>query len=146
VSVHDDLRALRTLLEKPEHWRQGYGMRALGPHCVISGLVAMGISGATCYERTVAVQDALADAIGCKRSPVAIGCFNDEHTHAEVLAAIDRAIEATAPSSNRARSYALEPSRVTPAGARRQSFTTEGAGQGALGTMPTADGARDHAA
>jgi hypothetical protein len=214
VSVHDDLRALRTLLEEPEHWIQGYGADLLGPHCVVSGFRVISPDD---YRRECAVCEAVALAAGIEvysegELQVEVGRWNDSHTHAEVLALLDEAIAATAseelpqeggaastsaeargnpagavstergwaagalltgqcrlgPSQapadaevparrsrrragepfDRTRSYAPEPSRppLTPlVGARRQSLTTESAGQGALGTMPTADGARDHA-
>lgn len=136
MSVHDDLRALRTLLERPEHWKSGYGSDPLGRHCLISGIRVVAP-----LRRRYEVGDTLVEAVGCRDSAepwAAVGEFNDSHTHAEVLAVIDKAIAATAPSSHRGATPPAPAPQTDPARLRETS-TNASAGQGARVPATSAD-------
>lgn len=91
----ETLKAARALIDTPEKWWQKKGdeYRA-GRHCAITALDEVGGVRAT----TGPAIPALARAIGgWTEEPVllvrTITSFNDSHSHAEVLAAFDRAIE-----------------------------------------------------
>lgn len=96
MTTADTLRAARALIEKPERWAQGaVALKANGEACpatsnsacqwCASGAVEM---VAQDYKESNAALRLLYEVIG---SP--IGEFNDDHTHAEVIAAFDRAVE-----------------------------------------------------
>lgn len=105
--VKDILAEARKLIEKPENWCQGhYALSDDGADISWSDDSACRrcADGALMYvtrDQTEAEEDegywaalkAIEAAIGDKSGVKGITVFNDKHTHAEVLAAFDRAIE-----------------------------------------------------
>lgn len=88
MNTKDALIAARKLIENPDDW-SNYGWGRGGKRCA-----AHAIADATGLDSSWSAHPAyrkVADAMGC--SP--IGTWNDNHTHAEVLAAFDKAIAAT---------------------------------------------------
>jgi hypothetical protein len=86
LTARDVLVAARKLIEKPENWVQGvyrvsceYGMA----YCADGALNA--VSPGNPEGAYTALKAAM-------KSPVGVVYFNDHHTHAEVLAAFDKAI------------------------------------------------------
>jgi hypothetical protein len=87
ISTLDVLLAARKLIEKPENWcqyRYGTGSAMCAEAAILRSSFASSHSG---YSALVAV----CDLIGAKWTDLPE--FNDAHTHAEVLALFDRAIE-----------------------------------------------------
>ena len=97
MTALDVLKKARTRIEKPDRWCQGVSAQRsdgglVDPNdptacrwCAIGALAAED-HGTTAYADAVkAIQGETGDAYGA-------ACFNDSHTHAEVLAAFSRAI------------------------------------------------------
>lgn len=85
------LRAARKRIELPEHWcqnRMAHDSQLRGCDALDEQAVAWCAYGALQPDPDDAGLDALAIAMGTKL----VSRFNDSHTHAEVLAAFDRAI------------------------------------------------------
>ena len=105
MNAHDILKAARAKIERPECWTQdvfardtkGDRVHALSPNavcwCSIGACVAVASANPPNDLSYRIALDALAGVTGVAE----ISDFNDTHTHAEVLAAFDKAIEATAP-------------------------------------------------
>jgi hypothetical protein len=88
MSVLETLIKARALIEKHENWTQGKFFDNRGRRCALGALYdAEGIPYT--QSATTPSDKALRSAMG--EFP---GTFNDTHTHADVLAAFDRAIEA----------------------------------------------------
>ena len=83
----------RKLIENPENWIQGAFSKG-GAYCAVGSLFAAGIDISGPYTESPAYQ-ALEKAMGLDHTPPAgrVSYWSDSHTHAEVLAAFDRAIE-----------------------------------------------------
>jgi hypothetical protein len=82
----DVLRRARALIDSPEKWIKGaYGLRADDPHCVYGALDVVA------HMRPCRGFELFREAVGTRH----IEAWNDapERTHAEVMAAFDRAIE-----------------------------------------------------
>lgn len=102
MNTHEILKAARAKIERPECWTQDVFARDRSGDCVhvLSPNAVCWCSVGACKAVVVAdfnyfcaALDALADAMGTPE----VADFNDTHTHAEVLGAFDKAIEATAP-------------------------------------------------
>lgn len=103
MNAHEILKLARAKIERPENWTQGTYARDANRKkvgaksekavcwCSLGALVVA--SGSDLYDP--AVRSAMTQ-LGRINGQV-VWCFNDTHTHAEVLAAFDKAIEATAP-------------------------------------------------
>lgn len=81
------LIAARKLIERPENWSSrgwGSGRRRCALHAIKSA------AGRNKWAAQMAAERAIETTIGIN----CLGAFNDSHTHAEVLAAFDRATEA----------------------------------------------------
>lgn len=90
-TTHEILIAARALIDTPKKWvKSAYHREKNGLHsyCAAGALISVEAPGRTAY-------DCLAEAIGYR----CVSDWNDapERTHAEVLAAFDKAIAATAP-------------------------------------------------
>ena len=98
------LRAARALIDTPEKWGQGDGLCDRGLRCAaIAVWDAQGIvAGSTLAHRALAQAMGLDAAYSCG----VIFDFNDSHTHAEVMAAFDRAI---ANEEAKAQEFTVEP-------------------------------------
>jgi hypothetical protein len=99
MSAANNLRAARALIEDPKHWTQGsYGLDSSG-----HGVSTRRINEAVCFCSWGALVRVGIDVIGGRSAEEryldmgmgnrGVGNFNDTHTHAEVLAAFDKAIE-----------------------------------------------------
>ena len=98
--VIDLLRRTRKRIESPDHWRQGFfaankkGEPCLAKSpdacswCIVGALIVECPDDILLRLTALGAMDRKAGVIGG-----AVG-FNDAHTHAEVLALIDRTIEA----------------------------------------------------
>lgn len=90
MTAHDVLVKARNLIADPDHWGRG---RELGDdpakHCAGLAIGRVGDGDLA----AVAATEAIREAAPCASVPF----WNDASTHAEVLAAFDRAIAATAP-------------------------------------------------
>jgi hypothetical protein len=91
------LRKARALIEKPEHWTQGaYARDALGEKCPDGDERAHSFCAIGAMWRVVPSSLSVTDAANalCRAAGIktSIDAFNDSHTHAEVLAAFDKAI------------------------------------------------------
>jgi hypothetical protein len=82
-STADILREARALIDTPEKW---YPANPEG-WCIASALVE--VDPDTCIPDA---QYMLADTLGLSDATRELYAFNDGHTHAEVLTAVDRAI------------------------------------------------------
>lgn len=99
-TVKDILIAARARIAEPDKWTQGAGARAA------NGSITRVRSKEACRWCVLGAIEvetgpgpdflAAADAVECQLSdgPWLLSRFNDTHTHAEVLALLDRAIEA----------------------------------------------------
>ena len=101
MNALDVLKAARVRITEPEHWTQGAFARDAGGAEVLlandvnatcwcaAGAVSVsaGLFGRVLYES--AIKELRRTITG---SGFAIGDYNDEHTHAEVLAVFDKAI------------------------------------------------------
>jgi hypothetical protein len=91
----DLLRRARARIERPEHWCQGATTRFDGylttSYCMLGAIGSPRACGRgeTWWDAVVTLEGVIGGGL------VAIGRWNDAHgrTHAEVLAAFDRAIE-----------------------------------------------------
>ena len=97
-AVAEVLRAARAKIEKPEHWTQGVLSRDANG---TPSFYAAAHTKAVCWCASGAIFSAAGesdplDALDAFRSMIngSIPQFNDTHTHAEVLAAFDKAIAA----------------------------------------------------
>lgn len=100
MNTVDILRAARAKIENPENWCQGvYFASASGERvapwaaerwCATGAVWAVVGTGAEKYHERGPALHALCDAIGGEWQTD----YNDTHTHAEVIAMFDRAIEA----------------------------------------------------
>ena len=81
----DALLAARKLIENPEHWRQGPSSDTC--FCAMGALGHVATGTDALWEAQQALYGALPERGG-------IANFNDNHSHAEVLALFNRAIEA----------------------------------------------------
>jgi hypothetical protein len=83
----------RRRIEKRANWSQKPRFGVGGPLCAE---MAIDRAIGSTFEAGMAAKNALIDAIGRKHDGVGmqIIAFNDSHSHAEVLAAFDRAIDA----------------------------------------------------
>lgn len=79
----DVLVAARQKIERPEKWGQGFGADRPGTMCAADAILATSKK----FYRPCCM--AIIAATGAYN----VTSFNDTHTHAEVLAAFDRAIE-----------------------------------------------------
>lgn len=94
------LTAAKKLIEKPEHWTKGWfakDERGTDTNCYSPSAVRFCSWGALrragCETLTQATEQLrLAMDIDIPPDGEVIACFNDSHTHEEVLAAFDRAI------------------------------------------------------
>ena len=87
MTVKEQLIAAKALIDKPEKWCQGNAIDAQGRICASQALRTITGGGLADAE-----YEALADAMA---GPGSLVCaWNDTHTHAEVIAAFDRAIAA----------------------------------------------------
>jgi hypothetical protein len=97
AEVHDVLVRARARIEREEDWYQHDFGRNDGPVCAAGALLrARGESVEIGWHEAIhryAEYRELNRAMGSR----SVSGFNDTHTHAEVLAAFDRAIAATAP-------------------------------------------------
>jgi hypothetical protein len=90
-----DLEAARSLIDTPEKWCRGvlrlYANDGKACAWCMMGAVCHISQGAHFYERYPSTVRFLKDAIGCD----SVSIWNDapERTHADILAAFDRAIE-----------------------------------------------------
>ena len=98
------LRDARALISKPENWRQGAmaGCRFMGGDIRMSLPTTHPMANCWCaagaIKRVSATDKEFGNAIvalAFYAMPGGVAAFNDTHTHAEVLAAFDKAIEAT---------------------------------------------------
>lgn len=95
TTVLDILVAARALIEKPENWLarcpSPYEENTEGKRCASRAIWTLGERGNAATQAAASdAYKALAAVMGVERVPE----WNDTHTHAEVLAAFDRAIEA----------------------------------------------------
>lgn len=89
ASPRDVLIAARKLIEKPENWGQGCKYQRGDKHCLGEAIaLSIGRNSVPSYWK---VCDIVRGANGWAQA-VGVPTFNDTHTHAEVLAAIDCAI------------------------------------------------------
>ena len=97
MNTHEILKAARAKIERPECWTQESLRRdACGQPCGRREAVCWCSMGAIYDTTLLGVADGAFSALKsvCGDN---IADFNDTHTHAEVLEAFDKAIEATAP-------------------------------------------------
>ena len=94
MKLIDELLALRALAEPPEDWCQGRMWKPIthaAPRCLVGHML---------IATNLKLQD-VEQALEAELSPYQMGfnnplqAFNDRHTHAEVLALIDKAIAKT---------------------------------------------------
>lgn len=96
MTTADTLRAARALIERPERWTQGaMARRADGLRCRHEDDAACRWCTSGAVRRVAQSGEEAAAALRrlyevMKTTPPD---FNDSHTHAEILAAFDRAIE-----------------------------------------------------
>ena len=86
------LKAIRALIAKPESWTQGANARDADGYSVAATsnkAVCWCLSGA--FSKESAHDTGARDALDLKPGKMII--FNDNHTHAEVLAMLDRSIK-----------------------------------------------------
>lgn len=91
MTTAEVLRAARALIDTPEKWGQGFNSRRPGTCCALEALEAVAQTTGTDHH---AADDALRIAVPL--SGVYTTTWNDARstTHADVLAAFDRAIAA----------------------------------------------------
>jgi len=93
MTVLRTLIAARKLIENPDDWWDGklfdLSKHYMGKHCMVTAInrVCRG-NDESCYP----AMKSIADCLGGWGN-TSISYFNDNHTHAEVLAVFDRAIE-----------------------------------------------------
>jgi hypothetical protein len=92
VSVADVLRKARALIEKPENWLQGEYCDG-DKFCLLGAIAKVQELPEYKSEETPAYFAVKAAVRALDPGTVFPHRFNDTHTHAEVLAAFDRAIE-----------------------------------------------------
>lgn len=85
------LRTARHLIEKPEDWTNSLDKTGgdCAPYC--AGFAIMAAQGSNAGDSKAF--EAFRHAVGLRPGGY-VGGWNDRHTHAEVLAAFDKAIEA----------------------------------------------------
>jgi hypothetical protein len=92
MSPKEILIRARKLIEKPENWVRGHFYSG-SAYCAVGSLFAAGIDYMGTYTQNPAYL-ALAKAMSVTATviPGNVSRWNDDHTHAEVLAAFDCAI------------------------------------------------------
>jgi hypothetical protein len=85
-SVVEVLQKARALIEKPENWTQGEFKTTDGRFCSVGALNEACPGCNDVWERAY-------DPLQSVAGGGSVSAFNDTHTHAEVLAAFDKAIE-----------------------------------------------------
>lgn len=93
MSVADDLKAARALIDTEEKWLQGRYRDRKGRLCAIGAVQdAVGLD----YERVGDCRKALGAALPVGKQTLNAALYNDDPntTHADVLALFDRAIAA----------------------------------------------------
>lgn len=104
MNTLDVLVKARALIEKPENWTTGAYVRNAGGseldtllHEDAARYCASGAITRALYEGgdfDIEYEDSVCDIVARAMEGDSIPAFNDSHTHAEVLAAFDKAIEA----------------------------------------------------
>jgi hypothetical protein len=101
VTTLDVLQAARNLISDPAHWTQGYWARTadgdlVQPEhpmavcwCVAGAVNKVGLLDKKAIWMAIIALETILDVTPWKRL---LFDYNDEHTHAEVLALLDRAI------------------------------------------------------
>jgi hypothetical protein len=91
----EHLKATRKLIERPENWfrvRNGKSSASnKGAHCLVTALGVL-FRAETGFFQTSPAYTLLTELAGIKSGELAR--WNNAHTHSEVLALLDRAIEA----------------------------------------------------
>jgi hypothetical protein len=90
MTTKERLTLARGVIATPEKWCQGALLRVNGTRCALGALFFAGIADKGNYDADPAYQ-ALCRAMGLTNGNM--GYFNDNHTHAEVLEAFDKAIQ-----------------------------------------------------
>lgn len=89
MTTADVLRAARALIFSPKDWCQENFHSTTGAHCAI-GAILEATGG---WNETVTNADAmLCEAVGMNHDLWSFAKYNDEHSHADVMTAFDRAI------------------------------------------------------
>lgn len=92
MSAADQLKAARKLIAREEDWCCGWGVDdGPGPRCMLHALADVHGSTAVLLDRDEPAYAALLAGTGVE--PGRVGWWNDNHSHPEVLAAMDRAIK-----------------------------------------------------
>jgi hypothetical protein len=108
VSAHEVLVKARNLIADEKDWCQlAYGNGTSGPWCATGAIWHVEAQSGDYSSEARLV---LADTVG-EPTPT---CWNGSHSHAEVLAAFDRAIAQTAPTPDLSflKDVRVEPERV----------------------------------
>lgn len=88
------LREARALIEKPERWCRGnYCIRRTGQRCAVGALREVTGDATHAPIEQGELCRLLAQAGGGMDYPSDFTQWNDDHSHAEVMAAFDKAIE-----------------------------------------------------
>jgi hypothetical protein len=90
MTTAETLIQTRALIEDPLDWSsRGWGDEG-GPRCLVHALMVASNTGL----RTVTHLPEWSALNAAMPEPMYLGSYNDNHSHADVLALIDRAIEA----------------------------------------------------
>lgn len=90
MSLRDDLKAAKALIDTPQRWTKGVYCNRDGSRCAVGALIAVVDDDTPIEPLRTALQRVLPP--GCRSMPV--GIWNDatSTTHADVMALFDRAI------------------------------------------------------
>lgn len=98
MTVRQDLEAAKALIDTPRKWCKGHyhtgGFHGYDQHCMIGAVLASDVN----FASRDATREALVKALPAaeRKLPHALATFNDNHTHADIMALFDRAINSAA--------------------------------------------------
>lgn len=95
MGLRTDLASAKAMIDTPKKWCQGSyhtgGFHGFDQHCMLGAVMASDVN----FDSRDATREALLRALpkADRRKPHALASFNDEHSHTEIMALFDRAIE-----------------------------------------------------
>lgn len=96
MSTKEDLIAAKAMINTPEKWNQGAyyagGCFGFDRRCMLGAVMSSDVN----FASRDATREALLRALPSsdRKRPHALATYNDTHSHGEVMAVFDRAIEA----------------------------------------------------